>query len=104
MVCVCAVCRKSLCMCVKWCVLFPCCTLHVMFYGVPSSSMSDVSRNSRLSPHSTGKPRKTIVGCWRSLNFDPENMKFSCDLADLGAAGMLSSGTSGTSERSVQWS
>lgn len=85
--------------------LFPYCTLYIMFYRVLSpllSSMSDGGRNSHLSPHSTGKPQKTIVGCWRSLNFDPdsfglylgekkvqlENMKFSFILTELGAAGM----------------
>lgn len=26
-----------------------------------------------LSPHRTGKPQKTIVGCWRSLTFDPDS-------------------------------
>lgn len=68
--------------------------------------MSDRGRKSHLSPHSTGKPRKTIVGCWRSLNFDPDsfgfylgekkvqlqNMKFSCILTELGAAGMQAGG------------
>lgn len=47
-----------------------------MLYRVLSpllSSMSDGGRNSHLSPHSTGKPQKTIVGCWRSLNFDPDS-------------------------------
>lgn len=63
-------------LCVNWRVVFPHCTLYIMFYGVLSpllSSMSDGGRNSHLSPHSTGKPQKTIVGCWRSLNIDPDS-------------------------------